>query len=402
MKRTKKFNTLIIPIALLVFLVGATHAGEPYPSAPLCPDSGEAHNNGRFHTLWNGKGCHYDHEHGQKPFTPEVAAVFPGFDLFALLGNVGIGHTNPSSEHENTSKHGGFKWHIDLSHDTGCNGVEGATVGVDASAIQFHSFGNLSDEMETRIHSAVALVRQCKASNPTDYGYIFINQHQDYGQRTAPYQGINLQYPDRPIPAYLAGLKPYFTVECYGGPAQCSKRPTLQSIINTGRAVSIWSSEPDNLIGSGSPLLGLLFVAVDSYQAIDASDLVYPFTFRWLCSADGGLTYNPAGCKFNNSMRRVNQIAGTIPAEWDNLAGFDTEPEMGRITAEGYVTRFGALNLACTGPGEDCHPIKLVRAFVGKYSSFLTNTKDAIPDPLPPDYDIYFQGVSSGWIGAEN
>ena len=34
------------------------------------------------------RGCHYDHEHGQNPFTPEVAATFPGFDLRALLGGV--------------------------------------------------------------------------------------------------------------------------------------------------------------------------------------------------------------------------------------------------------------------------------------------------------------------------
>src|SRR5262245_33863003 len=33
----------------------------PFPDAPLCPDSGEAHDNNLFHTLWDStRGCHYD------------------------------------------------------------------------------------------------------------------------------------------------------------------------------------------------------------------------------------------------------------------------------------------------------------------------------------------------------
>jgi hypothetical protein len=95
----------------------------PFPDAPLCPDTGEAHDHSLFHTLWDDKrGCHYDHEHGQNPFTPEVAAAFPGFDLRALIGGVGVGHTNPSSPMENTHKHGGFKWDVTLSHSVGCSG----------------------------------------------------------------------------------------------------------------------------------------------------------------------------------------------------------------------------------------------------------------------------------------
>jgi len=162
----------------------------PYPQASLCEDSGEAHDNSLFHTLWDSaRGCHYDHEHGQYPFTPQVTATFPGFDLRALIGGVGVGHTNPSSPMENTHKHGGMKWNVILSHTAGCAGREGVPTGIDAVVIQYHAFGDYSIEFETRIHSAVALIRQCQAGNPTDYGYIFVNQHQDYGQRVAPYQG---------------------------------------------------------------------------------------------------------------------------------------------------------------------------------------------------------------------
>src|SRR5687768_16833524 len=130
-------NELSTPIAEGVAIA-------PYPDAPLCPDSGEAHDNNLFHTLWDGaRGCHYDHEHGQYPFTPEVAAAFPGFDLPALLGpgRAGVGHTNPSSPMENTHKHGGFKWNVQLEHAEGCDPFEGSTLGVDGSVIQYHGFG---------------------------------------------------------------------------------------------------------------------------------------------------------------------------------------------------------------------------------------------------------------------
>jgi len=101
----------------------ATEGIAPYPDAPLCPDSGEAHDHSLFHTLWDStRGCHYDHEHGQDPLTPEVADTFPGMDLRALSGEAGIGHTNPSSPKENTQKHGGFKWQVLLDHPHGCEG----------------------------------------------------------------------------------------------------------------------------------------------------------------------------------------------------------------------------------------------------------------------------------------
>ncbi|OGO34735.1 MAG: hypothetical protein A2Z16_11390 [Chloroflexi bacterium RBG_16_54_18] len=226
--------------------VTGTGGIEPFPGAPLCSDSGEAHPNNQFHTLWDSvRGCHYDHEHGQYPFTAEIASMFPGFDLKALIGGVGVGHTNPSSPMENTHKHGGFKWDVNLSHSGGCVGGEGATIGVDAAVIQYHNFGDYSIEFESRTHSAVALMRQCLDSNPTEYGYVFVNQLQDYGQRVAPYQGEVLGYPDRPDPAYESNLKPYMSVECIGGIAPCDKYPNLQSILEgKSTAGSTWVSQP--------------------------------------------------------------------------------------------------------------------------------------------------------------
>lgn len=391
----------------------------PYPDAPLCPDSGEVHDHNLFHTLWDDfLGCHYDHEHGQDPFSSAVAVTFPDFDLRDLLGGVGVGHTNPSSPMENTHKHGGFKWDVTLSHSVGCVGGEGYPTGVDAMVIQYHAFGDYSIEFQSRTHSAVGLLRQCQVGNPTDFGYIFVNQLQDYGQRVAPYQGNILPYPDTPVPAYEPGIAPYFTVSCFGSTAPCNKLPSVEFVLDRETsATSTWISVPSGLTDSGSRLFALLFRVRDNYQMLDDRDQTHPFAFTWLCSMDGGVSYRPKpGCPYNNTTTRVHELIGEIPVEWDNLEDFDTDPREGRITAVGYVTRFGDLNLSCDAPGMDCHPIKLVRSFVGDYLSQFSlvpgEKADFSPENLP-ERDIYFcngmvceedssGAISSGWIGPGN
>ena len=163
-------------------------------------------------------------------------------------------------------------------------------------------------------------------------------------------------------------------------------------------------------------LFNLLFRVRDNYQVLDSHDLIHPFTWLYICSADGGQTYAPQGCRYNNSTTTVHEVAGTIPAEWDNLAVFDTDPRVGRITAEGFVTRFGTLNLQCSTPNVelDCFPIKMVNAFVGNWGGELSAEKVSDDNPTnTPERDIYFcagvpcsetsaGAVSSGWIGAEN
>jgi hypothetical protein len=290
---------------------------------------------------------------------------------------------------------------------------------VDALVVQYHALGNYAIEFESRIHSAVGLMRQCQAGNPTDFGYVYVVQHQDYGQRLTPYQGTILPYPDTPLPAYISSREPYLTVTCFSGPPPCNRYASRQVMVNrSANTNSTWISEPNHLFGSGSPLFFLLFRLRDTYQALDATDQTYPFTFRWLCSSDDGLTFSPTpGCRWNNSTTRVHEVGGEIPDEWDNLAGFDTDPRAGRITAEGYVTRFGDLAPACSAPGPDCHPIKMVQAFTGPYGAQFTLAPQRADTPFSPtnlpERDIYFCGgvqcaeddpgaVPSGWIGQYN
>lgn len=393
----------------------------PYPSAPLCPDSGEEHDNSIFHTLWDeNRGCHYDHEHGTNPFTQAVANAFPGFDLFALLGNVGVGHTNPSSPMENTMKHGGFKWNVQLAHPQVCAGFENATTGVNGSVIQYHGFGDYAIEAESRIHSTVALLRQCRSANPTDYGYVFANQLQDYGQRIAPYQGTILPYPNQPVPAFPSPRGPYLSFNCIDliAPYDVHCRAGLPQA-QSSTADSNWTSKPTGTGTSTTPgLFRLLWRVRNNYQEIHMDNwpsATYPFDFIWLCTSDGGATYDPSGCKYNNTTTQVHEIAGRIPTTWDNLAGWDTNPAAGRVTAEGFINSAGNINAACSEPGAECYPIKLINAFTGTYGSVLVFTDGKGPNivPVRPDRNIFFCGgvvcsetdpgaVPSGWVGQNN
>ena len=418
----KKLPGVLISSLLAILLAAARpHSSiAPFPSAPLCPDTGEAHDTTKFHRLWDAsRGCHYDHEHGRNPFSPRVAAAFPGFDLKALLGGVEIGHTNPSSPMENTHKHGGFKWQVSSNAPQGCAvGFEGGTVAVDAYAIQYHALGMHSVEFEARNHSTASLLRQCKPDNPADKGYIYVVQLQEYGQRVSPYQGTVLPYPDTPQPRYGSGFGPYITTDCVGaGLPDC--RVSISQIRNRNlNANSVWTSKPtgfSTMTGGVRPptsrLFRLLFRVRDNYQVFDSSDLVHPFTWVFIC---GGADFVAEACRWNNSTTTIHEIAGRVPASWDGLAGFDRDSRRGRITAEGYVTRFGRLDLSCVTPGDNCYPIKMVGAFVGLYSSELS--VDKVSDPTPadtPERDIYFcngircretspGSIPSGWIGEGN
>lgn len=388
----------------------------PFPDAPACP----SHDAEEWHGVWDSlRGCHYDHEHGQDPFIDEVAETFPGFDLRALLCGLGVGHCNPSGPMEFTHKHGGWKINVQLHHPETCAGFEGASVGVDGSVIGYHGFGDYAVELEAAVHSVFFLLRQCVTADPDDYGYMFVNQHVSYGEVASPYQGDLLSYPYYSVPVYDPAFGPYLTVPCIGqklaGQRGACRTSLAQAQANEN--LSNWSAKPT---GRGarpqnSTLTQLFWRVPDTPQAFDWRDQTYPYSLLWLCTRDGGASFEPSGCEYNNSQTQVHEIQGTIPASWDNLAGFDTDPRVGRITADGFVTRFGELNRSCTAVGVDCHPIKLVQAFVGKYGSILVflPRKGTNVVELYPERDIYFcngvvclpsdpGAVPSGWIGEEN
>jgi hypothetical protein len=377
---------------------------DPYPNAPLCA----SHNPTVFHALWNYAGCHYDHEHGVSPFTPAVAAAFPGFDLQALLGGVQIGHTNPSSPVENTDKHGGMKWNVELGLPCAV-GFEDAEYGVSALAVQYHAFGNYAIELEARVHSTAVLARQCVPGS-SDYGYAYLTAHQDYGQMLYGYQGMLMPFPNRPEPSYLTPLGPYWAWHCIFCGNKLDTRAAI--LAANGNVPTTVTSKGGQVVQQS--LFNLLFRARDLYQVVDQRDQTHPFTSLWLCSSDGGVNYAALpGCRYNNSTTRVHEVRFIIPAEWDNLDGWDTDPEIGRVTVEGMVTAAGEPVGFCQ-PGAQCFTIKLDRWRPGHTGATLQADKLLQFTAVGlPERDVYFCGgvvcaetapgaVASGWIGAGN
>jgi hypothetical protein len=402
------------PTATATFLptvmVSETPAGpgveiDPYPNAPAC----ESHDNSTFHALWNsGAGCHYDHEHGTSPFGADVGAVFPDFSLHSLTGGVEIGHTNPSSPAENTDKHPGFKWDVELNLPCAV-GFEGAEYGVSALAVQYHAFGNYAIELNARVHSTAVLARQCVPGSG-DYGYAYLTAHQDYGQMLYGYQGLLMPFPNRPEPAYLTPLGPYWAWHCIFCGNKLDTRAAI--LAANGNVPTTITSKGGNV--PQQSLFNLLIRARDLYQVVDQRDQTHPFTSLWLCSSDGGLTYAALpGCRYNNSTTRVQEVRFLIPESWDNLAGWDTDPEPGRVTVEGLVTAAGEPVGFCQ-PGQQCFVIKLDRWRPGHTGATLQADKLLQFTAVGlPERDIYFCGgvvcaegapgaVSSGWIGSQN
>ena len=408
----------------LIPIPSATPIGNiaPYPNAPLC----SSHSNNDFHTMWNSDlGCHYDHEHGVKPFTQEVSSVF-GVDLQALMGGVQIGHTNPSSPAENTAKHGGFKW--DVALEIPCEIFESADWCVTDAAIQYHAFGNARIEMESRVHSVMALVKACNPNNPPDCGVLYVVQHVDYGQRVSQYQGDVLPYTEaagclvtvgcqaNPVPGYASNFGPYNSIDRYGDCVGC--RPSLAYVrdrrLNSSSTWTSKSTGPNASDPLGSELVAILFRVRDNYQLKDNADNTYPLTFGYVCSNDNGLTYNPAGCRYTNTTSQIHEVAGVIPSSWDNLSGWDTDPRNGRISVDGYVDQNGNPAAVCQAPGTTCFRIKMTNFFIGKYGGALPGSKISNPTPVSnPSNNIWFcngvqcdetspNAVPSGWVGPNN
>lgn len=383
-----------------------------YPDAPPCP----THDPTIWHALWDSEyGCHFNHEHGADPFTPLVANIFARLsDLHELLCGLEISHCVPSSPMENTMKHTGHKWQVSRNPN-GCFPFAGmqanVTIGVDFMAMQYHNFspyykGAAMPELDSRTHSMVGAFRQCKQSNPNDFGYMWIEQLQDFGPILKHYQGPRLNYPQNPD-FYAVHLAPYIAGHCIFGDG--CRTSLAQAQANNSNC--IWTSDPDNV--AGSKLFAMLFRCKDSSQMVDGRDTTYPYTAYWLCTADGGLTFKQEGCKNNSSTSTIHEITGVIPSSWDNDED-DSDPRVGRITATFYVTRFGERNPACTTYSLDCQRIVLVEAFVGKYGAQWIDGKiPQFSDEAQPDRDICFLNnvavpcstsgsIPSGWIGAEN
>lgn len=368
----------------------------PYQEAPLCA----THDKTDWHGLWDYvNGCHSDHTQGIDPSAPEVVAVFGDYTQYTgqevsypwqTWKDAGPNLDPPPANAvwENDAKHNGYKFDFyDFTSQGICpvayQGVRSVPV---AWLIERHSLGHKPDFM-ARIHSVWAMVKFC-IPGESEPAYLYTGGHQDFGQRVSPYQGNIFPIPGSPNPQYDSARAPYIAHSCTGN-TSC-RGPV-------GSSNTSWISFAQMI--DGHRLFGFGFRSADSQQKIDVSGgFNNPDPpFKFLC-ADAQGNYVAAGCAMNHSTGHTYQVTGSIPDEYDLLDGVDDD----RVNYEGYTDRWGNIVQGCTEIALDCVPVVMDNLPVGTYhvnvaAYGLTGIHTGLPE-----YDLYFDGQPSGWIGSEN
>jgi hypothetical protein len=326
----------------------------PYPSAPECT----THDKRAFHTLWNPyEGCHYDHHHGDNPH--DVDDIF-GTSLYTLMGGE-ISHpwqTFSAAGVENDLKHAGYFWHVrrDLP------AVPGQTGYIKAFRTLVHQHPTGRDA-EVRFHSGVfeALVSDVQSGMD---GYIQIpGMWLDFG---------HLKVDGRTVLDVGAEAEP-------GRHKQHSSSGTPQ-IIWYGATEA--THTPD--------LLGRIprgFVSI-STSVHDVWDFTSPFTPS---RTDDYACYGNPRCQANATLLRPHFIVVQI----NRILWPLVDPDGNGIADwTGYTDRYGVPVDGCVAMSLDCVPVTL-RGI--RLAPNLNYECIEVCGTSYREYDIYFDGQTSGW-----
>lgn len=396
------------PIVTITSTVGPSPTpGEviqPYPSAPECPTVDPT----AWHGIWDyERGCHYAYEHGKDP---SGSSLWSDYLMLTNGQEISYPWMTPN---ELSAKGYGYK--IDWQENLTCGGREGSAYGVSAFLIERHGVSDYQVAMSTPFHSFAGSVVICDVASGMNLGKLTVGGHQNFGQRTSGYQGAILNFNYESEMTLLGGYseydsarEPYFTVACINNNTDC--RRALDNV----SANSTWISEPQNL--GGNHLLAYLFRVRGTANVLEADSRfgsISDLEFRYICSNDGGLTFDPGDdCRHNGSTGAVQEIVGTIPNEWDALDGVVD----GFVTGEYRVNRWGQMT-ECSVIGVDCVPVLLEHVPVGRYGYTIANQPGFdgnVFDPAYlPSHDVFFcsgvpcaesdpGSVSSGWVGPKN
>ena len=339
---------------------------DPHPGAPEC----SGHDETRWHGLWNADaGCHYDHTHNADPFATEFAERVAAWDQT-------ISYPWQTS-HENTMKHEGYKYTYSSDPDCTRRRHEEDNC-VLASLIELHALGSQL-EITTRFHSfrAIALISEGPNDEP---GTIELGGHSDFGILHCPYKREHCPLPSDPPGSNFDGMRfhpPYRASEVSGG-----VKPELAD----GMIKHSWNSGWQPVVREFYPEAYNLLFEYD-FQTADAWGALNPDN-----PTEVHLVCPEGNCPFNNSTLRVYEIVIRVPEE---LAGPD-----GRVNFTGFTDVQGNIDGNCTEAGPNCVPLIIENAPAGSATFHLPVGK--VPLAAYPDYDVYFDGVTSGWIQYPN
>jgi len=353
---------------------------EPYADAPKCAD--ELHDPRAWHGLWNYEhGCHYDHEHKDNPHA--VDDIF-GTDYYDMAGGeISYPWQTPN---ENTNKHEGYGWLV--RRDLDCVG-KGQGCMTDLR-VQYHAIFAGTGAV-TRYHSYWYEARVCMTGT-NNCGIVRNGGWLDYGYlSTEIAPGTSKPYPCTPTKSHpnpdaqefpcvidLGDGINYANVNHPTGP----KRQHGWSPFTPGtRASSNWYGH-----NRGTAMVNKVALnSVDVWHNID--------------SFDPGGVYLGNPTEYNGSTMELHQFSffgdRRLDGGGDNVVNF-----------EGYTDRYGQIVEGCTEVGLDCVPLSIVNLHVPADDPY-TALYEYVDDQngytaADLDYDVYFNGESSGWIEYPN
>lgn len=353
---------LFIPYQIAGASVQTAALIQPYLGAPACP----THNDRQFHKLWDyGRGCHYDHEHGDNPHTAD--SIF-GTNYYTIAGGeISYPWQTPN---ENSSKHNSYKWIVRTNLPCVNDAYITSPGCITDFRAQVHAdmFNMVSD-----YHSFAVEMRLCLIADPSNCGIFRFGGWQFSGDMTIDGQKVV----DRVEPP---GLPTNQRIEQIHAASTDDPRNASWYVISPGpmqvrvvhRTQDNWGFYP---LPATQPLT--MSLTLDSYQ--------------FFCEPSA------PSCTANGS-KRMPDLVGVQPGP--ARATIDAD---GNFVADyqGYVDRYGAFVTGCTGISLDCIPVSFEHVPLpwGAWWVWLVPFTDTVQ---PREYDISFNGAGSNWIRFPN
>jgi len=331
-----------------------SQTGQPYASAPACAD----HDRRKFHGLWNElSDCHYDHHHGDNPH--ELDGVL-GTEVFTKMGGE-ISYpwqTFSADGYENDLKHGGYFWHV--RKDIPCPGSEPC----------ISNFRVLVHQHPTGLDATVRYHSYVFEASTSDNGYILIGGWADFG---------DLHSPEGHIVTDVVG----------NSDSRAGRGPGRHKQHSNTNPGIIWYGASQIKVDENYPR-GLVTVSSTIHDAWDRTDPANP------ARADDYFCYgiiSAARCRINATVLRPHLISINMVRDFRDSLDPDGD---GRANFNGYADRYGRPltgSTSCSGYSADCSPLIIRNLRMGfNYPANNSHTAQSFRD-----YDIYFNGLSSGW-----
>lgn len=348
--------------------------GEPYVGAPECM----VHDPNAWHGVWNAEmGCHYDHTHGDNPHT--LDGVFGTMAYEWMGGDVSYPwQTFSAAGLENNLKHSGYIWVVRTQEEIGtCFSRYG-----DGCFMAFRSlvhFLGSDADAKVRFHSVWTEALICNEANPSECGVVRHGGWQDTGDLYVD----DVLFIDVPNPPYRStnAVKLHFT----------NQFATWYPVTAYGRT-SIEIGDMWGLVDTTTTDINVTFFCAGTPGCDRNASMFQPHVI--------GFAIGGAQLDSNEVTRRQSDLFDT---DGDGLANF-----------VGFSDRYGRVLVDAAGVpvttceiGLDCVPFQIENVRIGLQYQF---RGEALGNPvLRPDgrawpaggyreYDVYFDGVPSGWI----